>query len=87
MATGWAKDGAVVDQITDTVADGVSAARARLPAGESFSACEECGETIPQARRDALPGVKTCVQCQASRDRTIVHSLFNRKGSKDSQLR
>jgi phage/conjugal plasmid C-4 type zinc finger TraR family protein len=87
MATGWAKDGAVTDQINDTIVDGVTAARARLPAGEGSSECVECGEAIPERRRQALPGVKTCLQCQSGRDRSVVHSLFNRRGSKDSQLR
>lgn len=27
--------------------------------------CEECDNDIPQARRLALPGVTTCVHCQA----------------------
>lgn len=27
--------------------------------------CDECGDDIPQARRLALPGVTTCVHCQA----------------------
>lgn len=27
--------------------------------------CEECGDDIPEARRLALPGVATCVHCQA----------------------
>jgi DnaK suppressor protein len=30
----------------------------------SYGVCEECGGTIPVARRRALPGVTTCVQCQ-----------------------
>jgi|SRR5437870_3481095 len=30
----------------------------------SYGICEECGSTIPVARRRALPGVTTCVQCQ-----------------------
>jgi len=30
----------------------------------SYGTCEECGEAIPAARRRALPGVTTCVQCQ-----------------------
>ncbi|PYN84557.1 MAG: hypothetical protein DMD87_27105 [Candidatus Rokuibacteriota bacterium] len=30
----------------------------------SYGTCEECGGTIPAARRQALPGVTTCVQCQ-----------------------
>lgn len=87
MAGGWTRDGAVQDQIEDSVADAVLAARARMPRGESEPFCIACGEPIPDRRRSALPGVKTCVTCQAGRDRDIAHSAINRRGSKDSQLR
>ena len=87
MATGWAHEGAVLDQIEDTVADGVLSARARMPAGDGTSHCVECGEAIPPARRHALPGVSTCVPCQSGRDGRVVVAGINRRGSKDSQLR
>jgi phage/conjugal plasmid C-4 type zinc finger TraR family protein len=87
MATGWAHEGAVLDQIHDTIADGVQGARARLPQGEGVLECVECGEEIPLRRRQALPGVTTCVACQSTRDREVVHSMINRRGSKDSQLK
>lgn len=87
MAGGWTRDGAVLDQIDDTISDGVLTARARMPAGEGTPDCVECGEEIPQARRRALPGVTTCVECQAGRDSRIVVAGINRRGSKDSQLR
>jgi phage/conjugal plasmid C-4 type zinc finger TraR family protein len=87
MAGGWTRDGAVLDQINDTVSDAVSAARARLPSGEGATHCEECGEEIPEARRHALPGARTCVACQSSLDRRVTHSAINRRGSKDSQLK
>ena len=87
MAGGWTRDGAVLDQIEDTVGDGVSSARARLPSGPGTEECVECGEGIPERRRLALPGATTCVQCQSGRDATIRHSAINRRGSKDSQLR
>ena len=87
MAGGWARDGAVQDQIDDTVKDAVLGARARLPAGESLEFCEECGEDIPERRRQALPGVRTCIACQSERDARVAHSAINRRGSKDSQLR
>jgi len=87
MATGWAPDGAVQEQIDDTVADGVQRARSRLPAGESSEYCQECGEPIPEARRRAVPGVQTCISCQSEIDKRVEHSLFNRRGSKDSQLK
>ena len=87
MASGWAPDGAVQDQIDDTVADGVLRARARLPAGDGEACCVECGDEIPEARRRVLPGVRTCVGCQSARDRRPVTIGFNRRGSKDSQLK
>ncbi len=87
MAGGWTQDGAVLDQINDTVTDGVLNARARMPVGAGTSECVECGEDIPEARRRAMPGATTCVQCQSGRDDRVVHSAINRRGSKDSQLR
>ena len=87
MATGWAPEGAVQEQIDDTIKDAVSSARARLPTGPGATHCEECGEEIPEARRRALPGARTCVACQSARDREVVHTTINRRGSKDSQLR
>jgi phage/conjugal plasmid C-4 type zinc finger TraR family protein len=87
MASGWAPDGAVQDQIDDTVADAVKIARAKLPVGESLFHCTECGEPIAEGRRRAVPGVRTCVECQSARDARPVASGINRRGSKDSQLR
>jgi phage/conjugal plasmid C-4 type zinc finger TraR family protein len=87
MATGWAHEGAVLDQIHDTITDGVQSARARLPQGVSALECVECGDEIPEKRRAALPGVTTCVACQAGRDTRVEHAMFNRRGSKDSQLK
>ena len=88
MAGGWARDGAVQDQIDASVEDAVKRARSRLPVGESLLECEECGADIPEGRRAALPGVRLCVQCQSERDRhDAAHAGYNRRGSKDSQLR
>ena len=88
MAGGWARDGAVQDQIDASVEDAVGRARSRLPHGESLLQCEECGAEIPDGRREALPGVRLCVECQSERDRHDSPSAgYNRRGSKDSQLR
>jgi phage/conjugal plasmid C-4 type zinc finger TraR family protein len=88
MATGWAKEGAVQDQIDATVKDAINLAKSRLPQGPSLSHCAECGAEIPQARREAVPGVRFCVACQDTHDQETVHSGgYNRRGSKDSQLR
>lgn len=88
MAVGWAQDGAVEDQIRVSVDDEVERVRRGLHKGESLPVCENCGEEIPEARRRALPGVRLCIACQKEadmREKRIAH--YNRKGSKDSQLR
>jgi phage/conjugal plasmid C-4 type zinc finger TraR family protein len=88
LAGGFAKDGAVQDQIDATIEDAVQRARQRLPRGESLEHCEECGETIPLARRKAIPGVRLCLACQEADDKQqAAISGYNRRGSKDSQLR
>lgn len=88
MASGWAKDGAVQDQIDDSVAEALERVRSRLPAGAGRTHCEECGEEIAAARRAALPGVRRCIVCQTRRDQEPHgFSSYNRRGSKDSQLR
>ena len=88
MATGWAGDGAVQDQIDATVKDGVQRIQSRLPTGPSLTNCAECDSEIPEARRNAFPGVRLCVACQSAHDRdTERFSGYNRRGSKDSQLR
>ncbi|MCM0080840.1 DksA/TraR family C4-type zinc finger protein [Geomonas sp. Red32] len=88
MAVGWSKDGAVQDQIDATVEAAVELAKSRLPAGESRAHCEECEAAIPEARRKALPGVRYCVACQAELEKKLkAAALYNRRGSKDSQLK
>ena len=88
MATGWAKEGAVQEQIDATVKDAIERAKSSLPQGPSLTHCAECGSEIPQARQEAIPGVRFCLPCQDSRDRAATQfSGYNRRGSKDSQLR
>ena len=87
MAGGWTRDGAVQDQIDDAVKDAVLRARALTPHGESATECDACGEPIPKKRREALPGVRTCVACQSARDAQRSYAGINRRGSKDSQLK
>jgi len=88
MASGWAGDGAVNDQIEATVKDGIARARSRIPQGAAASHCVECGEPIAQPRREAIPGVRLCLPCQEAEDRRAgPASGYNRRGSKDSQLR
>jgi phage/conjugal plasmid C-4 type zinc finger TraR family protein len=87
MAGGWAKDGAVQDQIDASVEDAVRKARSQLPQGPSLTHCRECDEAIPEPRRAAIAGVQLCVNCQSERDEQQADGAMNRRGSKDSQLR
>ncbi len=88
MAVGWSRDGAVQDQIDAGVQDAVKKARSRLAEGKSLSHCEQCDEPIPEARRKAVPGVRLCVACQSKIEKQeIPFSGYNRRGSKDSQLK
>jgi phage/conjugal plasmid C-4 type zinc finger TraR family protein len=88
MATGWAGEGAVQDQIDATVKDGISRAKSQLPQGPGLTHCAKCGGEIPEARRLAVPGVRLCLSCQQEHDsEATAFSGYNRRGSKDSQLR
>lgn len=89
MAGGWAKDGAVSEQIEASISDELARLKAqKQPVGESLTHCAECEEEIPEARRLVRPGVKLCIDCQKERD-TAYQSRggINRRGSKDSQLK
>ena len=88
VAGGFAKDGAVQEQIDATIEDAVKHARDQLPRGESLKNCDECDAPIPEARREAVPGVRLCITCQSAHDKeSKVSAGYNRRGSKDSQLR
>ena len=51
------------------VDDQIALAISLLPSGEGTTHCLECGLAIPPARRNALPGVCYCIQCQSQRDK------------------
>lgn len=89
MAGGWTRDGAVQDQIDASITDAVKLARSRLPDGDSLRHCEECDAEIPEQRRLAVPGVRFCLACQLALEdeQHATVDLFNRRGSKNSQLR
>ena len=89
MAGGWAREGAVNEQIEASAREAIEQMRARQrQGGDSAEFCIECDEPIPQARRDAVPGVQLCVACQSGRDRVQKPMAgINRRGSKDSQLK
>ncbi|GAB4262174.1 MAG: DksA/TraR family C4-type zinc finger protein [Pararhodobacter sp.] len=89
MAGGWARDGAVEEQIEASINDELARMRAqKRPVGDSLTHCAECDEPIPEARRSAIPGVKLCIDCQREHDAAFKpRPGINRRGSKDSQLK
>ncbi|GAA6162990.1 DksA/TraR family C4-type zinc finger protein [Pelagimonas sp. KU-00592-HH] len=89
MAGGWARDGAVSEQIEASISDELARMQAqKKPVGESLKFCAECEEEIPEKRRAAIPGVKLCIDCQQDRDGAFkARGGINRRGSKDSQLK
>ncbi len=88
MAGGWSRDGAVQEQIDASVEDAVKLARSRLPEGEGLTHCQACESVIPDARRKAVPGVRLCISCQSElEEEQTISTGFNRRGSKDSQLK
>lgn len=89
MAGGWARDGAVSEQIEASIGDELARMKARrAPQGESRTHCADCDEPIPEPRRKAVPGVKLCIECQQDCDSAFqARGGINRRGSKDSQLK
>ncbi len=89
MAGGWARDGAVNEQIEASIEDELRRMQAqRVPGGASRSHCAQCEEPISEARQRAVPGVQLCLECQKSRDaQRAPRGGINRRGPKDSQLK
>ncbi|MBW3694632.1 DksA/TraR family C4-type zinc finger protein [Vibrio sp. T187] len=88
MAVGWAGDDSVSQQIQNTIEDEISRVRGNFNRGASAHTCDECGDIIPEARRMAIQGVRLCIDCQSLQEHASHRqALFNRRASKDSQLR
>lgn len=60
---GWGAQDDFQEQIMQTVNDRLSLARSRLE-GDGKDECEDCGDTIPHARREAYPACVRCIRCQ-----------------------
>lgn len=64
MSTAWAGGtDAIVERMEQMTALFVAETRKALYSGESATHCEECGEPIPEARRQAI-ACKYCLPCQ-----------------------
>jgi phage/conjugal plasmid C-4 type zinc finger TraR family protein len=49
--------------------DAVRQKLAKQRSQPSLEFCDACGEDIPLARREAVPGVTMCIYCQAKSER------------------
>lgn len=87
MAVGFVKDDGVNDTIETNVLNEIDRARAELKGkGTIYCVNPDCGARIPVMRKLAMPNARYCVRCQAAHDGTA-NVGYNRRGSKDSQLR
>lgn len=87
MASGWANDDAVNEQINSTIEDAIARARGEIPRGESPMNVKSA---VPPSRRPVGKpfGVRLCIHCQQEKDlQKPAYTGYNRRGSKDSQLR
>ena len=86
MAVGFTSVDAVQETIQTTIDNAVDFARSQLSTGQSEKFCLDCCEEIPELRRKAVQGVKYCIHCQSNHEKSF-KEFYNRRGSKDSQLR
>ena len=80
MAGGFAKDGAVQDQIDATVEDAVERARGQLPSGESLEHCEDCDAIIPEADKKAGDEHLEMILQRKSDQRNFKKTFIDSKG-------
>ncbi len=72
MAVGFAKDGAEQDEINAVIQAAVNHARKQINAQrESLTHCHDCGDLIPENRRQAVVGCMYCITCQEDHDSTF----------------
>lgn len=65
MPSGYVDDEFASNNAQNLLDELIFKVRSKLPSGESLMYCLECGNKIPEARRNALLGVKFCVICQS----------------------
>ena len=70
MSTAWAGGtDAIVERMDEMTALFVEQTRKKLYSGESATHCEECGEAIPEARRQAI-ACQYCLACQTKLEKS-----------------
>lgn len=60
------------DLVLETTEARIRALTTQRPASHQTH-CEDCGSAIPDARRQRLPWVTTCVPCQTAREQQERH--------------
>jgi phage/conjugal plasmid C-4 type zinc finger TraR family protein len=60
------------------VDNAIELSRMMLPTGPSSQYCLDCGEPIPQARREAQVGCKYCITCQPLHDKAPKVKVLDR---------
>lgn len=58
----------IIDQANELVEQNINQAIQRMRIDHnavSAKHCAECGDTIPEPRRAAVPGCQTCADCQS----------------------
>jgi phage/conjugal plasmid C-4 type zinc finger TraR family protein len=48
--------------------ESLARARKAQASGPSRDTCEDCGDRIPEARKQAVPGCRLCIRCQKERE-------------------
>jgi DnaK suppressor protein len=56
---------AIVGSLTETLAD-IEHALAKIDSG-AYGTCEECGKAIGEARLEAMPAARLCIECASAR--------------------
>ncbi len=86
MASGWANDDAVNEQINSTIEDAIARARGEIPRGESLDECEECG--AHPASPSGSHSWRALMHSLSAGERVqTAYTGYNHKVAKDSQLR
>lgn len=61
------RDQAFNEQYLQTL---IAQSRERQSSTPSQYYCLDCGESIPEKRRQLIPGVRLCIHCQLTRERS-----------------
>ncbi len=82
MASGWANDDAVNEQINSTIEDAIARARVKFRAAKAWMNVKSA-VPHPAGPWEAIPGVRLCIHCQQEKDlQKPAYTGYNRRGSR-----